>query len=191
MERLEQLERGLHSSRKEEHLARTRGEDDDVRDERQFERLRRPESKEQDRAERRVQDAQHSAVGTRDGTTADREDQGSTSRARTTLRQATLHFGRHRRKTYEWVCAHDNQYCESEVLTVVEESATASPQLKKCATHVEQSLGASEGDEFPLTKAAESNNEARARGGTGRRHSKFSRMQWRRPELRPMVLQSV
>ena len=28
------------------------------------------------------------------------------------LRQAILDFGRHRGKTYEWVCAHDKQYCE-------------------------------------------------------------------------------
>ena len=40
-------ERGVHSSRKEEHLARTRGEGDEVRDQRQFERMPRPESKEQ------------------------------------------------------------------------------------------------------------------------------------------------
>ena len=54
-------------------------------------------------------------------------------------RQATLDFGRHRGKTYEWVCAHDKQYCEWAVLTVVEDGATASPQLKKLASHVEQS----------------------------------------------------
>ena len=46
--------------------------------------MHRLESKEQDRAERRVQGAQHSAVGTRDETTADKEDQGGTSRARST-----------------------------------------------------------------------------------------------------------
>ena len=57
-------------------------------------------------------------------------------------RQAILEFGRHRGKTYEWVRAHDKQYCEWAVLTVVEESATASPQLKKFASHVEQSRGA-------------------------------------------------
>ena len=34
-------ERGIHSSRKEEHLARTRGEGDEVRDERQSERIKR------------------------------------------------------------------------------------------------------------------------------------------------------
>ena len=47
-------ERGVHASRKEEHLARTRGEGDEVRDERQSERMRRLEQKEQDRAERSV-----------------------------------------------------------------------------------------------------------------------------------------
>ena len=59
------------------------------------------------------------------------------------LRQATLDFGRHRGKTYEWVCAHDKQYCEWAVMTIGEEGATASPQLKKFATYVEQSLGTS------------------------------------------------
>ena len=39
------------------------------------------------------------------------------------LRQAILDFGRHREKTYEWMCAHDKQYCK----WVVEEGATASP----------------------------------------------------------------
>ena len=56
------------------------------------------------------------------------------------LRQETLDFGRHRGKTYEWVRTHDQLCCEWAVLTVVEEGATASPQLKKFATHVEQSL---------------------------------------------------
>ena len=77
MEQLEQLgwepvaNVTLYYSRKEKHLARTRGKDDEVRDEQPFKRLRRPESKEQDRAERRVQDAQHSVVGTRDDATAE------------------------------------------------------------------------------------------------------------------------
>ena len=49
-------ERGVHASRKKkEHFARTRGEGDEVRDERQSERMRRLESKEQDRVERRAQ----------------------------------------------------------------------------------------------------------------------------------------
>ena len=75
-------ERGIHSSRKEERRARAQGESDEVRYERQSERMRRPESKEQDR----VEDVciQHSVVGTRDETTADKEDQRVTSRARTT-----------------------------------------------------------------------------------------------------------
>ena len=55
------------------------------------------------------------------------------------LRQATVDFGRHRGKTYEWVCAHHKQYCEWAVLTVVEDGATASPQQKKFASHVGQS----------------------------------------------------
>ena len=49
----------------------------------QSERVRRTESKEQDRAERSVQGPQHSIVGTRDETTADKEDQRGTSRTRT------------------------------------------------------------------------------------------------------------
>ena len=56
----------------------------EVRDERQYECLLRPGSEEQDRAERLVQDAQHSVVETRYETTADQEDQGGTSRATTT-----------------------------------------------------------------------------------------------------------
>ena len=55
-----------------------------------------------------------------------------------------MDFGRHQGKTHEWVFAHDKQYCEWAVLTVVEEGATASPQLKKFATHVEQLLGTSQ-----------------------------------------------
>ena len=72
------------SSGKEEHLQRTRGEDDEVQNERQYVCLRRPEAEEQDRAERLVQDAQHPVDGTRDETTAHQEDQGGTSRAITT-----------------------------------------------------------------------------------------------------------
>ena len=37
------------------------------------------------------------------------------------------------------VCAHDNLFCERAVLTVVEGGATASPQLKKFPSLVEQS----------------------------------------------------
>ena len=76
--------RGIHASREAEHLVRTRGEGDEVRDERQSERLRRLESKEQDRAARRVQGAQRSVVRTRDETTGDKEDQRGTSRTRIT-----------------------------------------------------------------------------------------------------------
>ena len=73
--------------------------------------------------------AQHSAFGSR-------QAEGEP------LRQATLDFGRHRGKTYEWVRVHDRQYCEWAVLAVVEDGATASPQLK-FTTHVGQSLGTS------------------------------------------------
>ena len=65
MDRLVQLgweptsERGVHTSGKEEYTARTRGEDDEVRDERQHKRMRRSESKEQNRAARRVQGTQY------------------------------------------------------------------------------------------------------------------------------------
>ena len=85
------------------------------------------------------------------------------------LRQAIVDFGRHRGKTYEWVCAQDKQYCEWAVLTVVEDGATASPQLKKFASHVEQSReNVSEGDELTTTEVAQSNNDAGPRGRTGR-----------------------
>ena len=56
----------------------------EVRDGPQSERLRRFESKEQDRAARRVQGAQRSVVRTRDETTGDKEDQRGTSRTRIT-----------------------------------------------------------------------------------------------------------
>ena len=59
------------------------------------------------------------------------------------LRQAILDLGRHRGKTYEWVWAHDKQHCGWAVLTVVEDGATVSPQLKKFASHVELSRGTS------------------------------------------------
>ena len=57
-------ERGVHSSRKKKSILHEFEEKTTkVQDERQYECLRRPESREQDRAERHVQDAQHSAVG--------------------------------------------------------------------------------------------------------------------------------
>ena len=46
--------------------------------------MRRLGSEEQDGAESSVQGAQHSSVGTRDETAADKEDQRGTSRTRTT-----------------------------------------------------------------------------------------------------------
>ena len=82
------------------------------------------------------------------------------------LRQATLDFGRHRRKTFEWVCAHGRQYCKWAVLTVVEEGAVASPQLKKFATHVEQCLGTSQKVTSSPRRKMQSNSEAGARGRT-------------------------
>ena len=62
---------------------------------------------------------------------------------REALRQATLGFGRHQWKTQEWVGAHDKQHCEWAVLTVVEDGATASPQLKEFASHVDLLRGTS------------------------------------------------
>ena len=50
---------------------------------------------------------------------------------RAPLQQATLDFGRHRGKTYEWVGAHDKQNCEWAVMAVVEDGATASPVARK------------------------------------------------------------
>ena len=76
---------GAHSFQGEKHLARTRGESNEVAGERLLERMW-SESEEQDRAERLVQVIQHSPVGTRDKATADEEKQRSTSRARTTAR---------------------------------------------------------------------------------------------------------
>ena len=84
------------------------------------------------------------------------------------LRQAIVDFGRHRGKSYEWVCGHDKQYCEWAVLTVVEDGATASPQLTKFAPHVEPSRGASPRVTSPPRRLSQPNNEAGPRGGTGR-----------------------
>ena len=94
----------LHSSRKEEHLARTRGESTAIRGDRKFELLRRSERKEQNRAQRLVQVAQHSSVGTRDATAADQEDQGDASRARAVATShPVLNLGRHWEKNFESV----------------------------------------------------------------------------------------
>ena len=57
------------------------------------------------------------------------------------LRQAIQDFGRHRGKTCERVCAHDKQYCEWAVLTVVEDGATASPHAKEVRVARENSHG--------------------------------------------------
>ena len=78
------------------------------------------------------------------------------------LRQTTLDFGRHRGKMHKRVCAHDKQHCEWMVLTVMEDGATVSPQLKQFASHVEQSR------ELTTTEVAQSNNEAGPGGRTGR-----------------------
>ena len=51
------------------------------------------------------------------------------------------------------------------MLTVVEDGATASQQLKKFASHVEESQGTSP---KVTTEVAQSNNEAGPRGRTGR-----------------------
>ena len=159
---------GVHSSRKEEHLARPRGKDDEVRDERQFKRLRRPESKEQDRAERLVQNAQHSVVGTRDETTADKEDQGSTSRARTTttsnpgLRKTPrkdVRMGVRPRQTVLRVGGADSRRGRCYSVATAEEVRDA------CGT---VTGNVPEGYEFSSTKDAQPNNEAGARGRTDR-----------------------
>ena len=135
-------ERGVHTSGKEEYTARTRGEDDEVRDERQHKRIRRSVSKEQNRAARRVQGTQHSVVRARDKTAADQKDQGGTGRARTTAtsnpglrttQRKDVRMGICSRQTVLRVGSDDNR----------RGSATASPQLRKFATHVEQSLGTS------------------------------------------------
>ena len=147
-----------NSSGKEEHLARTRGKDDEVRRERQCECLRRLVLKEQDRAERLLKDAQHFVVGAQDETTADQKDQRGASRAANTT------TGNHGRWTtsgqmHERVCVHDKQYCEWAVQTVVAEGATALPQMQKFVTHVKQFLGTSQSK-----KVAQSDNEAGVRG---------------------------
>ena len=150
VERLEQLgwepvaKRNVHSSRKEKHPARTRGKDDEVRDERQFQCMRRSESKEQDRAERRLRDAQHSIFGTRDETSADKKDQRGTSRARTTTTsnprlgktpRKDIRMGVRPRQTVLRVGGVDSRRGKRYSVAL---------QLKKFATHVEQSLGTSQ-----------------------------------------------
>ena len=160
--------RGIHPSRKKDHLARTRGQGDEVRDDRQSERMRRPESKEQDRVESRVEGAQHSVVGTRDEATADKEDQRGTSRARTTttgnprLRttpREDVQVGVCPRQTGLRVGGVDSRGGRFYSVSTAEEVRVARGTVTG---------NVSEGDELTTTNAAHSNNEAGPRGRNGR-----------------------
>ena len=77
--------------------------------------------------------AQDSSVGTRDEVAVDQEDQGDASRARTVV-TSHLEFRTAPRRTFESVWSRQ---------TVLDEGVSASPQLRKFAVHMEQSLEAS------------------------------------------------
>ena len=57
---------------------------------------------------------------------------------------AILSFGRHREKTFEWVSAHDNSFVSGQCRRLWRR--VLSPQLRECAEHVEQFLGAQVAD---------------------------------------------
>ena len=76
-------------------------------------------------------------------------------------------FGRHRDNIYEWVCTHDKQYCVWAVITVGEQEATASPQLRRFAAHAERTLGT------PQRAAARTLRTARRSGPTPSSESEF------------------
>ena len=136
-------ERGVHSSGKEEHLARTRGKatKSEMNDSTNVCAGPNQKNKTELRDLCKTLGIPLSGHKTKPQLTRKIKE---VQAERQPPRQATLDFGRHGGKRYEWVCAHDKQYCEWAVLTVVEEGATASPQLKKFATHVEQILGTSQ-----------------------------------------------
>ena len=174
MERLEQL--GWEPAANVEYtlfekrtiLHQTQGEGDEVRDERQSERMRRLESKEQFRAERRVQGAQHSVVGTRDETTADSEDQRCTNRTRTTTTsnpgirttpREDVRMGVCPRQTVLRVGGADSRGARCYNVATAKEVRVARGTVTKTV---------SEGDELTATEVAVSNNDAGPRGRTSR-----------------------
>ena len=124
----------------------------------QSERVHRTESKEQDRAERSVQGPQHSIVGTRDETTADKEDQRGTSRTRTIatgnpgIRTTPREDGP--RQSVLRVGGADTRRGRCYSVATAKEVSVA------CGTVTENVA--------PTTKAAQSNTEAGAKGRTGR-----------------------
>ena len=138
------------------------------RDERQHECLRRPESEEQDRAERLEQDAQHADVGTREETTADQEDPGGTSRATTTptgnpgLRTAPgkdVRLGLRPRQTVLRVGSADGRRGRSN-------SVATAAEVRDARGTVTGNFA--EGDEFTSAKVAQPDNEVGARRRIGR-----------------------
>ena len=130
--------------------------------------MRGLEAEEQDRAERRVQVAQHSSTGTRDETTADKEDQRGTRRARTTttgnpgLRttpREDKRMGVCPRQTVVRVGGADSRGGRCYRVATAKEVRVARGTVTESV---------SESDELTATEVVQSNNEAGPRGGTGR-----------------------
>ena len=130
--------------------------------------MRRFESKEQDRAERSVQVAQHSSVGTGDETTADKEDQRGTNRTRTTTTgnpgirttpREDIRMGACPRQTVLRVGGADSRGGRCYSVATAKEVRVARGTVTGSAP---------ESDELTATEVAQSNNEAEPRGGTGR-----------------------
>ena len=85
------------------------------------------------------------------------------------LRQAILDFGRHREKTYAWVCANDNLFHEWVVLTFVDDGGyrVASAEVRGTLGTVTGNV--CEGGELTTPNAAQAGNERNdADGASGR-----------------------
>ena len=109
-----------------------------------------------------MQGAQHSVVGTRDETAADKEDQRGTSRTRTTT-TGDPELRTTPRRTYEGVRPRQTVLdCRGGPCYSI---ATAKEVRVARGT---VTVNVSEDDEFITTDVAQSNNEAGPRGRTGR-----------------------
>ena len=161
-------ERDVHTSGKEEYTTRTRGEVDEVRDERQHKRMRRSESKEQNRAARRMQGTQYSVVRTRDKTAVDQKDQGGTSRTRTTAtsnpglrttQRKDVRMGMCSRQTVLRVGSDDKRRGRCDGVTMTKEV---------CDVRGTVTGNVSENNELTKKKGTQSDYDAGTRGGIGR-----------------------
>ena len=142
--------------------------DDEVRQERQYECLRRPVLEEQDRAERHAKDAQYFAGRAQDETTADKENQGGTSRATNTT------TGNHGRWTTSGQDARVDLLPRQTVLRVGSadsrsggcHSVATEAEAREASKTVTGNVA--EEDERTSKKVAPSDNEIGAKGRTRR-----------------------